>query len=372
MAKNQSINQSINHETKKPVTINSKYDGLKMHDSYISCKEVVKIKPQNNIVIDDINDIFNSGLYEVITKSIIKKLASNPQNFCMKSCLDIVNSGYTQVIFEDIKQAIAIELWTLYNDGLLTIKDGVINFEMYTNSKGDDVNSYVKLYKALYRVLADYTNHSQNDGVIISYDALYCSDDAEKQTAVKNSSSMYMILASYDGGLNDIMRRADFDNFVKYASTHVSSTCMKSFFKVLYGLLDGMKSEEISQKYKLAIATVKRRRKDIKDVYIAWKKDGHGVIISSDNNDNNYGCTTMINTGYKATNNGYFDGVIKSDIKASVNTDFGFDMDYNDFYNVDMADSLQVLEYINKHVFGDGFVMQKDGVLITGKELLKA
>lgn len=316
-----------------------------------------------DVNLDTFDDVFTNNIHVAIAHSIVRKIASNPKSRSMSACLDIVNCGYNQHIFEDICQEIAETLIQWNIDNIVKIKDNKLDFATYENKKGDIVSYYGKLFGIVEKTLYSYSNHNQNDGKIVSLDAIYTNDDGDNQKAVTTKNPSYARLTAYNGGLDDVIKRTDFQAFIKYASTSkfLSATTIKSFMMVLYGLLDGLKLEEIAQRYNLGIATVKRRRADIKDVYTAWIKDGGKIDINS-HDVIFYGCASMPNNGTIATNNGYFDGVYTSPIYPIINdvipmykTDNdGDDIKYNSDSKVYIKDCGKVYQvYYRSEIDGD-------------------
>lgn len=102
---------------------------------------------------DALKMITDEQLHVKITKSIIRKIASNPKHHSNVSCMQIVNSGYTDSIFEDLTQEIFITLFELYNNGLLTVEDNKLVFATYTDNNDNEKSHYLDLYKTLEKYL---------------------------------------------------------------------------------------------------------------------------------------------------------------------------------------------------------------------------
>lgn len=328
--------------------------------------------------ISTMNDVLENEVHIAIAKSIIKKIGGmvtigkdgelKPHR-SGNACLDIINSGFTQEIFFDICQSIAETLINWYaNDscfGVVKVADNKLVFDTYSNKNGIEKSYYNKLFGVVESVLYDFSNHSVNNkGVIINIDSIIVDDDGE-QFSLSNKSTRYLKNISYDGAIGGVIRRADFKSFIDFVekSKLISDTKMKSFLMVICGLLDGMNSDEIANYYNLGVATVKRRRVDIKNVYDEWIKNGGKIDISNNKDDVWYGNVVIVGNGSIATNSGYFDGITTSEFTSGNKCDFGYDNKY-DIYGIDMDNGVELLEWCHKHIIGNGFIMSDNAYFL--------
>ena len=293
-------------------------------------------------------DMFSNGAHIAISRKIVKSIASKFEVLAdgtikahrsAQACQDIVNSGFTQAIFEDITQAVAETLinWYANNSifGVVKILNKRFEFSTYTNKNGEEKSYYLKLYNVVNSVLYDYSNKSQaNNGVVQNYDVLYVSADGDNQTSASHINPRYLQFCAYDGAINEVLTRRDFNDFLDYISKNkvykyeevktddnqvimqktntqlVTKTTIKSFIQVLYGCIDGLKLETIASRYNLGIATVKRRKADIKDSYISWLQNGGKIDVYNKSYNAITSCAFYGTSGAKATNGGYYDGAL--------------------------------------------------------------
>lgn len=325
------------------LSINEKYEnkdfasinyGGKRVDIYISAPTMTSIS-YDKAPLTCFNDVFTNNVHVSMSASIVKHISGMGEvvtddkgNEVFKAhrsasaCQDIVNSGYTQPIFEDIVQAIAETLINWYaNDSIFGVckvdtNENKLVFGTYTNKKGIEKSYYNKLYGVVESVLYQHSKHASPNGqALVGVDTVIDCHDG-KETILTPKSTRYALACSYDGAINEVIRRKDFQSFVKYASTSklVSKTTMRSFLIVLYMVLDGKKLDDIASASGLGIATVKRRKADIKAVYESWLQNGGRINISIDNGAIFYGCTSMVNNGASASGGGYFDDMGKKPI----------------------------------------------------------
>lgn len=109
-------------------------------------------------------------LHERYTISIIKSIASNPKHFCCKSCLDIVNSGYTQHILEDIKSNVFITLFEMIQEKKVWLENNNLVFDTYINSKDKETSYFFNLYKTVEKTFYNEKKHNESRYIKIKYD----------------------------------------------------------------------------------------------------------------------------------------------------------------------------------------------------------
>ena len=120
-------------------------------DTYLTFKKMnsdiqESVSKEYNDVIEFITDF---SIHERYTIFIIKSIASNSTHFCNKSCLDIVNSGYTQHILDDIKQEVFITLFDMIENNNVWLENNELVFNTYINSKDKKTSYFVKLYRTI-------------------------------------------------------------------------------------------------------------------------------------------------------------------------------------------------------------------------------
>lgn len=273
-----------------------------------------------------LNYIYTNNVHIAIARKTIKRIASLtrvtrdgrtiPAFRQYASCMDIINSGYTQAITQDIEQAIALELLTLVNDAHLSLAYDidthaqVLAFAVRGKKRrasADDndkpqeiVSYYLNMYTCVQATLADYKTKQANDGVITNIDAIASDNainatftrtiDGEKRTYI---NSAYMHYAIYDGGLNDVIKRHDVDKFWEYVASATSNKKYTTLYNVFCGTLAGYKQEKIADIYNYSVITVKKARADLRTLYSNWKRAGNSIELSSDGSNNlMYGTTT--------------------------------------------------------------------------------
>lgn len=281
-----------------------------------------------------LNYIYTNNIHIAIARKTIKRIASLtrvtrdgktiPAFRQYASCMDIINSGYTQPITQDIEQAIALELLTLVNGAHLSLAydidthSQVLAFAVRgkkrrANADDNDkpqeiVSYYLNMYTCVQSTLADYKTKQANDGVITNIDAI-TSDKAINATFTRTidnekrvyMNSAYMHYTIYDGGLNDVIKRHDVDKFWEYVASATSSKKYTTLYNVFCGTIAGYKQEKIADIYNYSIDIVKKARADLRMIYSNWKKAGYSIELSSDGSNNlMYGTTTAtsyINSG---------------------------------------------------------------------------
>ena len=316
----------------------------------LNCRVVNKPQADDgdDVQAPTITSMFENGAHIAISRKIVRSIASKFEVLAdgtikahrsAQACQDIVNSGFTQAIFEDITQAVAETLINWYaNDsifGVVKIVDKRFEFSTYTNKNGEEKSYYNKLYGVVEKVLYNNSNKSQSaNGVVQNYDVVYVSDNGDNQTSATHVNPRYLQFVAYDGAINEVLTRRDFNDFLEYISKNkvykyeeiktdddkvimqktdvqlVTKTTIKSFMQVLYGCIDGLKLETIANRYNLGIATVKRRKADIKDAYISWLQNGGKIDVYNKNYNAITSCAFYGTSGDKPTHGGYYDGAL--------------------------------------------------------------
>ena len=142
----------------------------KMYDNIFRLEEIVKkeeIKKEYENALDFIVDL---KMHERFTICIIKNIASHSEHQCNKACLDIIKSGYTQHILEDIKQNIFEELLVLYKENKVHLKNNQLIFDTYINNKGIEQTYYYNLYKVIRNTFYTEKKHNESRYTKIKYD----------------------------------------------------------------------------------------------------------------------------------------------------------------------------------------------------------
>ncbi len=125
-----------------------------------------ELTPYENII----DFIAYNDIHTRYTISIIKSIAGNPAHFCNNSCMDIVNSGYTQTIFDDIKQEVFLCLFDMVENNNVTMKDNKLVFNTYINSNDKETSYFVKLYRVVENFFYSEKKQSESRYTKIKYD----------------------------------------------------------------------------------------------------------------------------------------------------------------------------------------------------------
>ncbi|MCR5453192.1 MAG: hypothetical protein K6F00_11250 [Lachnospiraceae bacterium] len=254
-----------------------------------------------------INYIGNNNIYKVISKSIVRKIASNKADRNNTSCLEMLKANFKHEIFEDIAEDIFICIYELIQEDKCYInkESRLITFDTYITEDGKEKSYYLELYKSVRRTLTMYSNDKQHylrrkiDGKdtlipisVVNYDALATTEDGNGNTLemlVSKASPLYVQSTVYNGDLEDIYNNDDFFTLMKFIKERVTEKKFDIIKKVVVGLLKGMKSETIATTYDISIDKVKKARQDIKAFYSMAKENGLEIELEKHSNKSMFG-----------------------------------------------------------------------------------
>lgn len=245
-------------------------------------------------------------IHGTLTKSIIKRIASNQKHVSNKACLSLINNNYKEAIFDDIKQDIFICLMRLISEGFCTFDcdNNWLKFADYTNADGKQSNYYVELYRTIQKTLAVYRNNNNSNEVILC-DYTGVSDDENEVSGTWNNP-LYIKYIAYEGGLNDILNNVSFINIMKHIKKEVTPKQWDKVVNVVEGLISGLTTTQIANKYHYTEGQVRRTRETIHTIYNNYS---HKIEISHVRK-NTFGggiknIYTTINNGSITTGGGY-------------------------------------------------------------------
>ena len=188
-----------------------------------------------------------------------------------EACLAIVNSGYTDAIYEDIEQDFALWLVTpisgLYRpcDFSIIGDDGKVVF----GSFGATPDSTPKpLPYHIYGLVEQ------------------CLDEAKKSYQCKGGKCVaYTELAenryTYDGNIQALYDRADFQSLLSWISSHTDSDAiLNQYAYIIDSMMLGARDETIAECLGVSAITVKRRIADIRKLYREYKAH-KGIVTGS-------------------------------------------------------------------------------------------
>ena len=114
------------------------------------CIKKEEIKKQYTNVLEYIAEL---SIHKKFAHSIVESIANNQKHFCNSSCMDIVKSGYTQDIFEDIQTEVYLALDKMYREKKVWLENNELKFETFPDKNNKPVPYYVKLYHTVYETL---------------------------------------------------------------------------------------------------------------------------------------------------------------------------------------------------------------------------
>lgn len=241
------------------------------------------------------------GTHTMIAKSIIKKIASVPEGQAgfrgMKACLDIVNSGYTQAIYEDIESEIYIKCMELVKAGLMVWdRDNKrLVYGTITTKKGTEKSAYVEFYRVVSKVLYDNSKASSAD--IPIFDMIAMRDDGSS-VSISRDNANYRIMASEGVDISDVIIRNDIQSFLEYCKGVLTDKMYARLYKVFCYMVEGFKQVEIADILEVSIDTINKDVSKMRGLYNEWK-EGAGIRIVKRDNDNK---------SYMRTQAGYMGG----------------------------------------------------------------
>ena len=134
--------------------------------AFLHKEDVKPIKQYNDVM----SFILDNKMWEVYTIIIIKCIASNKNHFANSSCMDIVNSGYTQTIIDDLKQNVFIELLGMVEKNHIMLENNEIVFDTYINTKEEEVSYFFKLFRVVENTLYNEKKQIESRFKKIKYD----------------------------------------------------------------------------------------------------------------------------------------------------------------------------------------------------------
>lgn len=289
-----------------------------------------EVKHYDNII----DYIVAESIHEKYTVSIIKSIASSPSHFCNKSCLDIVNSGYTQHILDDIKQEVFLTLFNLIENNhctyIETSEENKIEFDTYINSNDKETSYFMHLFKTVEKFF--YSEKKQNESryTKIKYDekkhgskAFVDSDgnlcdrfgnaylkgcrmeylDSYNDDATSVNSSNYreyLHSIQQENSLENIVERDDIRTFFKLVKKHYPKY-YSDFCGIFEGLHNGYSYEEISKVLDIKITRIwylipllRQKYQEFREYSKIELEKTWNVSLYSDTTRNK-GCTYYIN-----------------------------------------------------------------------------
>ena len=266
-----------------------------------------------------LNRVAANNIHVAIARKTVLAIASNPQNRCMLSCLEIVNTGYRDTIMQDIEQSVFLEIAYIHSQGMVAFDTtGRLSFgtEISFNRKGDICykSTYVRMYKAVYKCLGTYSNNNYvKNPVNYGLDLTYTNEN-NTDCAISNKASNYRALSAeqWDGGLIDLIDRADVHDFFTMLKARLTTSRFHIVCSVFQGMVDGLSYKDIAINLHITEdnvkKTVSRIRKMWHDNYyhVSLEKQpvscfggtvsgtittlqetsykGHGLMVKTDNN----------------------------------------------------------------------------------------
>ena len=197
------------------------------------------------------------------------------------ACWDIVKSRYDQEIVSDMEQQVYITLFELCKQGKAFYNSTLdrLEFLTYENEKGETKSYFNRVYSTIREVLGVYKKSSTSSEIPAS-DLIYFTEGEkdfngntlEVQHVMSKDNPLYTHYSAiqYDGGLKGLINDGRIVAIMHYIKAHTSPTKYKTIVKVVEGLILGLTYDEIATRYNMGIATVKRARKDLKDLYQAY------------------------------------------------------------------------------------------------------
>lgn len=175
--------------------------------------------------------VARNDIHSIIAYSIVKKIANGPTTTVTDSCSRIVNSGYTDTIFDDIKDDLYIAIHCMIeSDKAWIIQDGSLFFDSYETASGKTRTHYFDLFTAVRQSLTKYSDTNRN---------------TDKSLDSANTISDMRDFVQ-ESELDKIVSSELMQSFYKYMHNHEKDD---DIFHVLYGLLSCMEYNDIAKKY---------------------------------------------------------------------------------------------------------------------------
>lgn len=259
-----------------------------------------------------INDIASGGVHIGITKNIIERLCSplylNKKgepifSDSMEACLKIHDNNYTDAIFEDLSQAIMLEIINLSENDLVSVyhpkplditwhyvngeweytTPEKVKFLDYTEERKDGTiiikSSYLSLYRAFRQCLATYSGKQRNaKGKLQIADAVYITeneDHEEEQHVLTNKASNYNTISAqqWDGNISDVINRNDVQLFFRSLKNVKSPERFEKICNITQSMLEGMTQKEIAEKHGYTLGRVEKILSDMRKFWKEWHFD---------------------------------------------------------------------------------------------------
>ncbi len=231
------------------------YDSLFLEDDF---QDVTETEYNNAIDL-----IVNEKLYERFTISIVRKIASKEKHFCNTSCLEIINSGFTDTILDDLKQEIFIKMLEMCNNNMITLgndKKSLV-FGNYYNKKDEKKSSYLLLYRTIENYFYKEKKHNDNSAICLdSYN-----DDV---TSTNNESDyiFYLHQTLQEKTLEKTITRTEILSVFRTIKTkypkHYTNIC--NVFELRY---NGLTYDEIGKKLNLTKNQVRYDMQILRNVF---------------------------------------------------------------------------------------------------------
>lgn len=225
--------------------------------------------------------IARNNIHVGIARGVVKSIANKPSytkagipfwTSTALACQDIVKSAWTQTILEDIEQDAFVTLITLIDEGRAWYdeSENKLAFQESIDSEGKRTTAFSEVYKSIHRTLQAFSNPKTGNEIVLS-DLVYTDENGEGYS-ITMDNPLYTALSAlqYDGGLKGIIADGRIVAVMKYVKEHTTAKKYAVIVKVVEGLLLGMKYDEISSKYGLSLDTIKRVRRELKDLYALY------------------------------------------------------------------------------------------------------
>lgn len=196
---------------------------IKIYTSVIDY--ITEEKAHEKFTIAIIKSIVGSAR-KVVDKDGNEKTRSH---FCFNACYEIVKSGYTDPILDDIKQEVFITLFELIQENHLRLENNQLVFDTYINTKGNETSYFLHLFKTVEKYLY---NQKQKITKIESYNLSDYDDIGkdENENEKRKAYTTYSFFASrlVDSKLENI---ATYE-YVKTLFKHLKTKYPKHFSKM--------------------------------------------------------------------------------------------------------------------------------------------
>lgn len=277
----------------------------------------------NNYKNDILNFIVENDLHSRFTISIIKKLSTTgikkkdgTISFAFSDVyLDIVNSGYTDPIIDDLKQEVFLELINLVNDECVYIGEdenekSCLIFEDYINDNGKEKSYYLNLYHVVRNYMNNQKKHIDRSAICID---LYDENNEEVTVSTKNKDYKRLLASSLsDNSLENVAGRKDIQLIFGYLKVkypkHISLMC--KVFELLY---IGYTYDEIAKALNITKNKVRYQISLMRSVF-----DDTTLEIKY---DRNYYASLFSDTTRNKCTTTYINKEVRKDVTATIKKD---------------------------------------------------